>query len=790
MYLMVRITDSSVYIMDTEDGFCIDEMPKTVFIQSKCMGIPCETRYEEVLRDFSFSQLRAGFKEFGVEFVIQELCELLGKQYSGLVDSCVAMPLGSLANVVSNSVKEIRSSVESTKGITEDDLRDFNSKLESLRDGAEYYEAEEDFDDSIFGSEEEESEFLEEDSDFEDDDIYDYDDDDSSYEDDLDAEEDGSEDMFCVARLYGLLSKVQVDLLQKYYKWYSKRVFMNENGSLHLDTIKSIRYQEWKKKELAQIRGDEEWSYEGCIDTGSYPGAYCEMGHPLRYVHFAKGAESGKVVSFGNKCVSDFFEVDTTVMRAIRKAQVESTNDLVELFRIYSSESTLGSAKASFRVLDFVLDKLEEKGNVRLGIVKLALEFKKLDLVYPKTLVKELKKAILSLDSLRDLTVGGECRTKLLSLCFGDDGVQVDNYLTKGSYLWRAWNQSSLLYPSTSFEFQACSFFEWVFGIEFDGIHRYNPSLGLNVRDEGGKSKKAIKLYTNRESNAKKSIFYEEGVDVIETATRGISIIASMLNAHQLFSSFSDNWKLPYLNAYDSKYHNLKVVKECRLTSEELLKKLLVRYGFVSSSWMTTANRFMEIQHCLGNFKTGFTEICKSVVLDEQPLEVSGFEELKNLDYSTLSVDNSINKLQLYIDRVMESPLASFFEKKESFGLDVFSTIKGTRRVSSKQAWVLSRLADSLIETLGMLESGNYENAKIEGGLSKEDLATVERAIAILEDGKNFNVVVRVLPTSALMKIKDVLVSVSKRKAASEKQMYYVNLAKNLVSEVDKSTSN
>lgn len=783
---MVRIVDSKVYIMDTED-FSIEEMPKSVFIQSKVLGIPCETRYEGILRDFDLNQLRAGMIEYGVDYVLKEICDLNDRVYYTQSDYSGAMPLSSLANVVHDSLKEIRVLADSSTSVSSEDLEGFNTVLESLR--GDYYLEEDDTDEAIFGEGivSEDSSSYEED-DFDDSDMYDYDDDDGAdcYNDSEEDFEDSSEDMFSVARLYGLLSKEQVDLLKAYYKWYSKRVFLNENGSLHLDTIRSIRYQEWKKKELAQIRGDEEWSYEGCIDTGAYPGAYCEMGHALRYVHFAKGSESGKVVSFGNKCVSDFFEVDTVVMRAIRKAQVESTNDLVELYRIYSDDVKLDNARNSFKVLDFVIDKMEEQGKTRLGVVKLALDFKRLGLVYPKTLVKELKKGILGLDSLRDLAVSQKPRTSLMGICFGDEGLQVDTLLQK-RYYWRSWSQSSLLYPRDNCDFNACCFFDWLWGIEFDGIHRYNPVLGQNVRDEGGKSKKAIKIYTTREEYAKKSMFY--GDDPIVSAQSVIHTISSMINANSMFESFKDRWKLPYLNAYDSKYHNLDAVKDCKCSAYELLNKLVSDYnGYSDKVWLDYAQKYIQASHCLSNFKSGFTEVCKSVVLDEKPVEVTGYEDLRNLSYSALSVDDSINKLQLSVDRVLESPLASYFEKKESFGLAVFDTVRKTKRVSTKQASVLSRMVESLIEILVKLDNSDFQAIKSKGDLSKEQLDMIDRAISVLEDGKYFNLVIKVVPTDSLLKLKNVLISVSKRKMASERQMYYVNLAQTLIDEVDKDT--
>lgn len=788
MFLMVKITEQEVYVMDLDD-LSVVSMPKSIFIQSKCFGIPCETRYANLLCNFDLKQLSAGFYAYGVEDVLEELCKIDGRVYEGLTCESAEMPLSNLSGVVTGYQLEIRDELLASD--VPHNADSFDAVLESLRNFTdEELDYEEDqsgiFGEDDYPDEEDDYQFSEEQDYEDDDDMYNYDDEDTNFDT---SDEEQSDNMFNVAKLYGMLNQSQVALLNKYYKWYSKRVFFTENGSLHLDTVTSIAYNEWKKRELANIRGDEEWTYEGCVDTGEFPGGYCEFGHPLRYIHYAKGSESGKVVCFGNKCVGDFFEVDATVMKAIRKAQTEATSDLVDLCGVYSDSEKLQISRESFKILDFLLEKIREKGGKLSSITKFALDFKDAGLVYPKTLVKTFKKSILGVDTLKDVTVSSEKRSKIIEVCFGSDGSQFDNFLLKNCYLWKAWDYKSLMYSSKTFEARVCSLFDWVFNIKLDGIHQYNPELGLNVRDEGGKSKRAIKAYQNRESMAKACVFYNES-DLIEGIEMGISLVSSMLNAQSMFASFGSNWKLPYLNAYDAKYHNLALVKECKSATDDMLNKMVSRYSFDSAKWLEKADRYSSIEYCLTSFKTGFSEVCKSVVIDDGGSESSdAYDDIRNLDYGVLNIDDSISKLEGYIDRLACSSVASYFERKARFGLDVFDTVKRTRRVSYKQQNVLGRLVNDIIDAMEVLKSGNVENAVIDGSLSDKQISMINRAVEIMEDGKLFNSVIKVIPTNALVKMKDVLKSVLYRNIASEKQMYYVNLAQNLVDSVDGKSS-
>lgn len=797
-FLMVRSTESEISIMDLDD-LSVDSMPKSIFIQSKCFGIPCETRYAGILNRFKLSALRAGFLNYGYESVLKELCQIEGIEYMGISNEVSVMPLEKLTSVATEYTSMIKADFMGITSSTKLDTKEFDEVMDSLRnfsnedlDYSDYETSEDDeLDDDIFKADDDEYGIFSDDSeefeDLQDYDDYDYDDDDGGLEYESD---DDDKDMFSVAQLYGMLNEGQVKLLNSYYKWYSKMVFQGENGSLHLDTVESRAYDEWKKRELASIRGDEEWSYEGCVDTGKFPGGYCEFGHPLRYIHYARGTESGRVVSFGSKCVGDFFEVDATVMKAIRKAQSDSTSDLVNLCGIYKDKSQLESAWKSFEILNFVIDKFAESVSNNARIVKFALEFKKAHLLYPKTMVKMLKKYFLRTDTLKNITLNSKARSIILDKCF-DNGKVVDQFLEGISYSWRTWEFRNYAYVNKSFDYSLCSLLDWVFNIKFDGIYQYNPVLGMNVRDEGGKSKQAIKFYENRECMAIRCPFYDDA-SPIEGLVNGFNVIGLMILTKEIKESFQSNWKTPYLNAYDAKYHNLDSVKKCITVSEELLSKMGSRTPMRVERWEQGLATFTENWYCMQGFKAGFSEVCKNVIIDKEPeeSEADDLDALRRLSWHTDSFRDSARLLQSYIDTLEDSKLAITFRARNSFRLDVWDTVSRTERVSPRQAAVLSSLIEDVIVTMRKLRNGEEEE-KPEGSLSNEDLRIVERALEILGKGdylnkEYFKVVTNVIPTSALVKIKDVLKSVSTRRFASEKQMYYVNLAKELIKEVDK----
>lgn len=118
--------------------------------------------------------------------------------------------------------------------------------------------------------------------------------------------------------LYDNISLSQYKVIQEYFRWMSK----NRVRELTKDT--SLEVLPEKAVELASRFGNvDDWEYDGCVDTGYFGGGECELGHALRYEHYAYSASTGQTIIFGVKCVSDFFGIEPKKLRSINKVQAE-----------------------------------------------------------------------------------------------------------------------------------------------------------------------------------------------------------------------------------------------------------------------------------------------------------------------------------------------------------------------------------------------------------------------------------------------------------------------------------
>ena len=102
--------------------------------------------------------------------------------------------------------------------------------------------------------------------------------------------------------LYDGFTEQQYMVMQEYYMWRTvarfKR-FVNDTG---------LKVKADKVEKLAEIAGyTNDWVYAGCVDKGRMGGGHCELGHALRYEHYAYSKSVNKRIKFGVKCASDFF---------------------------------------------------------------------------------------------------------------------------------------------------------------------------------------------------------------------------------------------------------------------------------------------------------------------------------------------------------------------------------------------------------------------------------------------------------------------------------------------------
>lgn len=116
--------------------------------------------------------------------------------------------------------------------------------------------------------------------------------------------------------IYTSLSTEQRELIKEYFRWRSKLIFDENKAS------KVLRTKLNKAKKLMDLMGNAtDWVYDGTVDTGYKGGGYCELGHPLRYEHYAYSWGLKKHIIFGSTCMSDFFELDEAVLKQIINAQ-------------------------------------------------------------------------------------------------------------------------------------------------------------------------------------------------------------------------------------------------------------------------------------------------------------------------------------------------------------------------------------------------------------------------------------------------------------------------------------
>jgi hypothetical protein len=187
------------------------------------------------------------------------------------------------------------------------------------------------------------------------------------------------------SNIYEGLTNKQHSLIKTYFRWRSKLLFEEKNAP------RILRSNPTKSQTLANLMGNAtDWIYDGTVDTGVVGGGHCELGHALRYAHFAASASLGKAIIFGSKCMSDFFEVDQAVLKEIMSAQefllkeikvivfILNTGKLDEFKTRYSDMwSTLQSLNGNF-------NKIKRHGS---GWVKFMSDFDKAGLPLTRSLL-------------------------------------------------------------------------------------------------------------------------------------------------------------------------------------------------------------------------------------------------------------------------------------------------------------------------------------------------------------------------------------------------------------------
>lgn len=134
------------------------------------------------------------------------------------------------------------------------------------------------------------------------------------------------------------LNHSQKTALQKYYMWYTVEKF---NG-LAQGTV--LEANPVKLAKLAELRGYDRWVYGGYMDCREVGKVHCELGHPLRHVHYANAVDkSGKVlrtICFGEDCSADFFSIPRENMAKLAKVRQQVSSEIDELLGIMNNRDT------------------------------------------------------------------------------------------------------------------------------------------------------------------------------------------------------------------------------------------------------------------------------------------------------------------------------------------------------------------------------------------------------------------------------------------------------------------
>lgn len=133
--------------------------------------------------------------------------------------------------------------------------------------------------------------------------------------------------------MYVFLSDKQMEIIKKYSRLRTKEVF-NTLSSMHA----RLAVKPEKALKLYNLmQGLDDWVYDGTVDTGWVGGGHCELGHALRYEHWAVSESTGRELVFGSTCAGDFFGITEATLKAIDGARETVLEEIkFVLYLIYS----------------------------------------------------------------------------------------------------------------------------------------------------------------------------------------------------------------------------------------------------------------------------------------------------------------------------------------------------------------------------------------------------------------------------------------------------------------------
>ncbi len=162
--------------------------------------------------------------------------------------------------------------------------------------------------------------------------------------------------------IYDNFSDQQIRAIKEYFRWRTKIRFKELVANTKLEAKPK------KAETLAKIMGGiTDWVYDGCVDTGEFGGGNCELGHALRYEHYAFSPSTTREIVFGVTCASDFFGIEPEKLRKINKVQAEILEEVKFIAYIRNTGKHRDYIKRFYPDLMDVINTLRNEMNEAFG---------------------------------------------------------------------------------------------------------------------------------------------------------------------------------------------------------------------------------------------------------------------------------------------------------------------------------------------------------------------------------------------------------------------------------------
>ena len=190
------------------------------------------------------------------------------------------------------------------------------------------------------------------------------------------------------SNVYTSFNSSEISAIHNYFRWMTKKRFKN------LCKNTSLIAKPKKAETLSNIMENAtDWVYDGCVDQGRVGASHCELGHALRYEHYAYSPSLNKHIKFGVTCASDFFGIEPDKLRKINSIQAETLEEIKEIVFIRNTGKQTEYIKRYYN--DF-FNMLKILGNDAISIIgenwlNQIQAFLKLNLPLTKSMINRLE---------------------------------------------------------------------------------------------------------------------------------------------------------------------------------------------------------------------------------------------------------------------------------------------------------------------------------------------------------------------------------------------------------------